>query len=70
MSTLDRYLDDLGENVDGDTLLTRFLEYASDQGLELYPAQGPGSRWLRWPPTFVRSRSENARFTQRRSRRW
>jgi superfamily II RNA helicase len=39
MSTLDRYLDDLDENVDGDTLLTRFLEYASDQGLELYPAQ-------------------------------
>jgi superfamily II RNA helicase len=39
MSTLGRYLDDLGENVDGDTLLTRFLEYASDQGLELYPAQ-------------------------------
>ena len=39
MSTLDRYLDDLGEKVDGDTLLTRFLEYVSDQGLELYPAQ-------------------------------
>jgi superfamily II RNA helicase len=39
MSTLDRYLDDLGERVDGDTLLTRFLEYVSDQGLELYPAQ-------------------------------
>jgi len=38
MSALDRYLDDLGENVDGDTLLTRFLEYTSDQGLELYPA--------------------------------
>jgi superfamily II RNA helicase len=39
MSALDRYLDNLGENVDGDTLLTRFLEYTSDQGLELYPAQ-------------------------------
>ena len=39
MSALDRYLDNLGENVDGDTLLTRFLEYASEQGLELYPAQ-------------------------------
>ena len=39
MSTLDRYLDDLGEKVDGDTLLTRFLEYVGDQGLELYPAQ-------------------------------
>ena len=39
MSALDRYLDDLGENVDGDTLLTRFLEYTSDQGLELYAAQ-------------------------------
>ncbi|MGB3052845.1 MAG: DUF3516 domain-containing protein, partial [Polyangiales bacterium] len=39
MSALDRYLDDLGEKVDGDTLLTRFLEYTNDQGLELYPAQ-------------------------------
>jgi superfamily II RNA helicase len=39
MSALDRYLDDLDQNVDGDTLLTRFLEYTSDQGLELYPAQ-------------------------------
>ncbi len=39
MSTLGRYLDELGEKVDGDTLLTRFLEYVSDQGLELYPAQ-------------------------------
>ena len=39
MSTLDRYLDDLGADVDGDTLLTRFLEYTSDQGLELYAAQ-------------------------------
>jgi len=38
-SALDRYLDDLNENVDGDTLLTRFLGYATDQGLELYPAQ-------------------------------
>ena len=39
MSALDRYLDDLDESVDGDTLLTRFLDYTSDQGLELYPAQ-------------------------------
>lgn len=39
MSLLDRYLDDLDERVDSDTLLTRFLEYVSDQGLELYPAQ-------------------------------
>jgi superfamily II RNA helicase len=39
MSALDRYLDDLDANVDGDTLLTRFLEYTSDQGLELYSAQ-------------------------------
>jgi superfamily II RNA helicase len=39
MSALDRYLDDLDEDVDGDTLLTRFLEYTSDQGLELYAAQ-------------------------------
>jgi superfamily II RNA helicase len=39
MSTLDRYLDDLGTHVDGDALLSRFLEYTSDQGLELYPAQ-------------------------------
>ena len=39
MSALDRYLDDLDSNVDGDTLLTRFLEYTTDQGLELYAAQ-------------------------------
>jgi superfamily II RNA helicase len=39
MSSLDRYLDDLDNNVDGDTLLTRFLEYTTDQGLELYAAQ-------------------------------
>ena len=39
MTALDHYLDDLDENVDGDTLLTRFLEYTTDQGLELYPAQ-------------------------------
>ncbi|MGB5703007.1 MAG: DUF3516 domain-containing protein [Polyangiales bacterium] len=39
MSALDRYLDDLDANVDGDTLLTRFVEYTTDQGLELYAAQ-------------------------------
>jgi len=39
MSTLDKYLDDLDEHVDGDTLLSRFLEYTSDQGLALYDAQ-------------------------------
>jgi len=39
MSLLDRYLDDLDERVDGDALLSRFLEYVSDQGLVLYPAQ-------------------------------
>ena len=39
MGVLDRYLDDLDERVDGDTLLTRFLEYTTDRGLELYPAQ-------------------------------
>ncbi|MGD8826819.1 MAG: DUF3516 domain-containing protein, partial [Myxococcales bacterium] len=39
MSLLDRYLDDLDERVDSDTLLDRFLEYVSDQGFELYPAQ-------------------------------
>jgi superfamily II RNA helicase len=39
MSLLDRYLDDLRASVDSDTLLTRFLEYATDEGLELYPAQ-------------------------------
>ncbi|MGB8221677.1 MAG: DUF3516 domain-containing protein [Polyangiales bacterium] len=39
MSSLDRYLDDLPTNVDGDTLLSRFLQYVSEQGLELYPAQ-------------------------------
>jgi superfamily II RNA helicase len=36
---LDRYLDDLGSEVDGDVLLERFLEYTSDQGLDLYAAQ-------------------------------
>jgi superfamily II RNA helicase len=39
MSLLDRYLDDLRASVDSDALLTRFLEYATDEGLELYPAQ-------------------------------
>ncbi|MGB8329770.1 MAG: DUF3516 domain-containing protein [Polyangiales bacterium] len=39
MSSLDRYLDDLNANVDGEALLTRFLQYTSDRGLELYPAQ-------------------------------
>jgi len=39
MSSLDRYLDDLDARVDGDALLTRFLQYTRDQGLELYPAQ-------------------------------
>ncbi len=36
---LGRYLDDLERTVDADTLLTRFLEYTTDRGLELYPAQ-------------------------------
>ena len=39
MSTLERTLDDLQSDVDGDSLLTSFLEFVSDQGLELYPAQ-------------------------------
>ncbi len=39
MSTLGRYLDDSRGSPDGDALLTRFLDYVSDQGLELYPAQ-------------------------------
>ena len=39
MSTLGRYLDQSSGRADGDALLTRFLEYASDEGLELYPAQ-------------------------------
>jgi superfamily II RNA helicase len=39
MSVLDRYLDRLGDEVDGDMLLERFLEYTSDQGLDLYAAQ-------------------------------
>ncbi|HSN82504.1 MAG TPA: DUF3516 domain-containing protein [Polyangiales bacterium] len=39
MGLLDRYLDDLDERVDSDALLSRFLDYVSDQGLELYPAQ-------------------------------
>jgi len=82
MSALDRYLDDLDQNVDGDTLLTRFLEYTSDQGLELYPAQEEAvmelfvgnnvvlnTRWWRWPPTSVRSRSGSVLFTPHLSRR-
>ena len=39
MASLDHYLDELGSDVDADALLTRFLEYVSDQGIELYPAQ-------------------------------
>jgi superfamily II DNA/RNA helicase len=39
MSALDRYLDHLDANADSDTLLTRFLEYTTDQGFELYAAQ-------------------------------
>jgi len=39
MSALHRHLDDLGDRVDGDALLERFLEYTADQGLELYAAQ-------------------------------
>jgi superfamily II RNA helicase len=36
---LSRYLDDLERTADADTLLSRFLEYTTDGGLELYPAQ-------------------------------
>jgi superfamily II RNA helicase len=39
MGLLDRYLDELDERVDSDTLLSRFLDYVADQGLQLYPAQ-------------------------------
>ena len=39
MSPLGWVLDDLDEQVDGDTLLERFLDYTSDRGLELYTAQ-------------------------------
>ena len=39
MASLDHYLDELGSDVDADALLMRFLEYVSDQGIELYPAQ-------------------------------
>ena len=39
MASLDHYLDELDSDVDADALLTRFLEYVSDQGIELYPAQ-------------------------------
>jgi superfamily II RNA helicase len=39
LASLDHYLDELGSDVDADALLTRFLEYVSDQGIELYPAQ-------------------------------
>ncbi len=41
-SALGRILDDLDDfddRVDGDTLLSRFLQYTTDRGLELYPAQ-------------------------------
>jgi len=39
LASLDHYLDELDSDVDADALLTRFLEYVSDQGIELYPAQ-------------------------------
>ncbi len=39
MASLDHYLDELDSDVDADALLTQFLEYVSDQGIELYPAQ-------------------------------
>jgi superfamily II RNA helicase len=39
MEPLDRYLDNLDERADSDTLLSRFLEYVAHQGLDLYPAQ-------------------------------
>ncbi|MDH3199427.1 MAG: DUF3516 domain-containing protein [Myxococcales bacterium] len=39
MASLDHYLDELGSDVDPDALLMRFVEYVSDQGIELYPAQ-------------------------------
>jgi len=39
LASLDHYLDELDSDVDADALLTQFLEYVSDQGIELYPAQ-------------------------------
>ena len=39
MASLEHYLDELPSHVDADALLMRFLEYVSDQGIELYPAQ-------------------------------
>ncbi len=39
MASLDHYLDELGSGVDPDALLMRFVQYAVDQGIELYPAQ-------------------------------
>jgi len=39
LASLDHYLDELGSDVDPDVLLMRFVEYASEQGIELYPAQ-------------------------------
>lgn len=39
MASLDHYLDELGSDVDPDALLAGFLEYVSEAGIELYPAQ-------------------------------
>jgi superfamily II RNA helicase len=39
MGVLERYLDAVDGNVEGDALLSRFVEYTADQGLELYAAQ-------------------------------
>lgn len=39
MSALQQHLDQLEPQVDGDALLTRFLDYVGEQGIELYPAQ-------------------------------
>lgn len=39
MASLEHILDELGSDVDADTLLMHFLEYVSEGGIALYPAQ-------------------------------
>jgi superfamily II RNA helicase len=39
MCALARYLDNLDARVDSDALLSRFVQYTTEQALELYPAQ-------------------------------
>ena len=52
MSALDRYLDDLDDNVDGDTLLTRFLEYSRRFG-RIHPHPSKMTRHPEYPELTV-----------------